>query len=71
MQNVFCYRLPGEPGLDTHMCWRCGVQSKPLNYFFFWNLQKDPALQRLSDGCSWLRRQPGIVKYFLHESTTF
>lgn len=33
-QNVFSSMLPGEPGLDSDMCWRCGVQSKPLNYFF-------------------------------------
>ena len=33
-QNVFSSVLPGEPGLDFDMCWRCGVQSKPLNYFF-------------------------------------
>lgn len=33
-QNVFSSKLPGEPGLDFDMCWRCGVQSKPLNYFF-------------------------------------
>ena len=33
-QNVFSSALPGEPGLDFDMCWRCGVQSKPLNYFF-------------------------------------
>lgn len=33
-QNVFSSVLPGEPGLDSDMCWRCGVQSKPLNCFF-------------------------------------
>lgn len=34
-QNVFSSTLPGESGLDFDMCWRCPVQSKLLNFFFF------------------------------------
>lgn len=31
--SVFSAALLGEPGLAFDMCWRCGVQTKPLNYF--------------------------------------
>lgn len=66
-QDVFPGKSPGEPGLAVHICWRCGVQSKPFE-LVFWNLQKDPAHQRGSDPprCAWQ-----ALLSILHESTTF
>lgn len=60
-EDVFPGKSPGEPGLAVHICWRCGVQSKPFELVFL-EPPKRPCTSK--EIRSPALRMAGIVKHF-------